>query len=228
MISVLIPTYNSAIYIGEALESVLQQTRKDFEIIVVDDGSTDETRHIVESFSDSVKYFYQENAGIGTARNRCVQLSAREFLAFLDADDVWLPDKLDLQLREFEADDSLEAVFGMVKQVLQTEWKQETAKQTVYEDDEELFKGYAPGTMLIRRQSFLRVGMFPETQTVGEFIDWFLRAKELDVKMKLLPDLTMLRRVHQGNMMIRQRAAVQDYAKILKQSIDRRRLDKSS
>ncbi len=114
----------------------------------------------------------------------------------------------------------------MVKQVLQTEWKQEIGEQTFH--PKELFKEFAPGTMLIKRQSFLRIGMFPQDQTVGEFIDWFLRAKELDVKMKLLPDLMLMRRVHQDNTMIRQRAAVQDYAKILKQSIDRRRLNESS
>src|SRR4051812_49334188 len=167
MISVLIPTYNCADYLGAALESICRQTRRDFEIIVVDDGSDDTTRRVVESFPFDVKYFYQENAGIGTARNRCVELAKGDFLAFLDADDVWLPKKLELQSRELEADNTLEAVFGMLRQIPQAEWKPETSEQTC--SARELIKGYAPGMMLIRRESFSRIGKFTENRTIGEF-----------------------------------------------------------
>lgn len=224
MISVLIPAYNAENYIAEAINSVLRQTHRAFEIIVVDDGSIDETRRVVESFSSAIRYFHQENCGAGRTRNRCVELASGKFLAFLDADDVWLPDKLELQMREFEREGSLDVVFGMVRQVFQRNWEQRFSEETVAEW--ELLKGYSQGTMLIKRDSFLKVGTFPEKNTVGEFIDWFLRARETGLKMKLLPDLVMLRRIHQTNVGIRRRAEVKSYVRILKESIDRRRTDK--
>ena len=158
-------------------------------------------------------------------RNRCVELSNGKFLAFLDADDVWLPDKLELQMQTFERDASLDAVFGMVRQVFQKDWEQRFSEETVAE--QELLKGYSQGTMLVNRDSFLKVGMFPEKNTVGEFVDWFLRARENGLKMKLLPDLVMLRRIHQTNVGIRRRAEVKSYVRFLKESIDRRRADRS-
>ena len=225
MISVLIPAFNAEDYIAEAIESVLRQTYIDFEIVVVDDGSTDQTRHVIESFSTKVKYHYQENSGVGAARNNCVKFSGGEFLAYLDADDVWADNKLELQIQEFEADNSLEAVFGMIRNVHQKDWKHKILEADIPES--ELLKGYTQATMLIKRQSFLRIGMFPEEHTVGEFVDWLLRAKEADLRTKLLPNLFLWRRIHNSNLGLRHRAQVGDYIKILKKSIDRRRIIES-
>lgn len=223
MISVLIPVYNSENYIAEAIESVLQQTYQDFEIIVVDDGSTDNTRQMVESFGEKVQYHYQENSGAGASRNKCVRLSRGEFLAFLDSDDVWSKNKLELQLQEFESDNSLEAVFGMLKNVQQKDWEQSVYQTNV--PGEQLLKGYTQNTMLIKREAFFRVGMFSEENTIGEFVDWLLRAKEANLQMKLLPELFLWRRIHDSNLGIRHRSNVNDYIKILKKSIDRRRIN---
>ncbi len=99
-VSVAIPCYNSEKYITETLQSVLNQTFKDFEVILVNDGSTDRTEEIIKSFSDSrIKYYYQENRGLSNTRNRQLTLSSGEFVAFLDHDDIWMPEKLELQLR---------------------------------------------------------------------------------------------------------------------------------
>jgi glycosyltransferase involved in cell wall biosynthesis len=225
MISVLIPVYNGENYIAEAIESVLRQTYKDFEIIVVDDGSTDQTVRVIESFSTKVQYHYQKNSGVGAARNNCLKFSSGKFLAFLDADDVWAENKLELQMREFEADISLEAVFGMIRQVYQNDWNHKILEAEIPES--ELLKGYSQATMLIKREAFLRIGLFPEEQTIGEFVDWLLRAKEADLRMKLLPNLFLWRRIHESNLGVRHRSEVGDYLKILKRSIDRRRLTKS-
>jgi glycosyltransferase involved in cell wall biosynthesis len=221
MISVLIPAFNAENYIGEAIESVLRQTYKDFEVIVVDDGSSDETRQMIEGFSGRVQYHYQENSGAGTARNCGVSLSCGNFLAFLDADDIWAENKLELQMREFQMDSSLEAVFGMMRQVFQKDWQKKTCESDFSAD--ELIKGYTQGTMLVKRESFVRVGMFSEENTIGEFVDWLLRAKEANLRMKLLPDLFLWRRIHDSNLGIRRRSEITDYVKILKKSIDRRR-----
>ena len=101
-ISVNIPCYNSAAFIRETLESVLNQTYRDFEVIVMDDGSGDETGKIVKSFSDSrVKYFYKNNEGLSETRNKGIAASSGEYIAFIDHDDLWLPEKLEKQMELF-------------------------------------------------------------------------------------------------------------------------------
>lgn len=107
-ISCIVPVYNGAAYIGEALNSILGQTLRPFEVIVVDDGSTDSTAEIVAEYHQTVSYVYQENAGPAAARNRGIALARGDFLAFLDADDVWHPEKLARQASRFQAVPDLE------------------------------------------------------------------------------------------------------------------------
>lgn len=97
-ISVIIPTYNRAKYICEAIDSVLNQTFRDFEINVVDDGSTDNTKEVLNKYGNKIRYFYQENKGVSTARNLGLHNTQGEYIAFLDADDTWLPFKLNSQI----------------------------------------------------------------------------------------------------------------------------------
>ncbi|HXH85418.1 MAG TPA: glycosyltransferase family A protein, partial [Nitrospira sp.] len=99
-VSVVIPVFNGERFIGDAIQSALDQTFKNFEIIVVDDGSTDQTEKIVRQFSDRVAYHRQENRGAGVARNLGVTCASGEWIAFLDADDIWYSQKLAAQ---FEA-----------------------------------------------------------------------------------------------------------------------------
>src|SRR5579884_3094177 len=98
-VSVVIPLYNCEQHSGEAIASVLRQTYRDYEIIVVDDGSTDGSAAIVQRFGPAVRYVYQTNAGVSVATNRGVALSNGELIAFLDNDDVWLPTKLERQIQ---------------------------------------------------------------------------------------------------------------------------------
>lgn len=100
-VSVIIPTYNRGHLVGEAIQSVLNQDIRDcsLEIIIVDDGSVDDTQDVVAQFGKDVRYIYQDNQGVGAARNRGVEAASGEWLAFLDSDDLWLPDKLSLQFQ---------------------------------------------------------------------------------------------------------------------------------
>ncbi len=98
LVSVIIPTYNSARYVTTAIDSVLAQTVDDFEVLVVDDGSTDNTRELLSHRGQSVRYLYQNNAGVSAARNHGIAQSRGRYIAFLDADDIWLPHKLERQL----------------------------------------------------------------------------------------------------------------------------------
>jgi len=106
-VSVVIPTYNHAAYIREAIESALAQTYTPLEVIVVDDGSTDDTPRVLAGFGDRIRALHQQNAGVGAARNRGGREARGEYLAFLDSDDIWLPDKLALQMAELERDPAL-------------------------------------------------------------------------------------------------------------------------
>ena len=109
-VSVIIPTYNCAQYLTAAVKSVLEQTYTNYEIILVDDGSTDNTRQVLEPYWDKVNYVYQDNQGVAAARNRGLELATGELIAFLDHDDLYLPDKLALQVKCFEENPNI----GMV------------------------------------------------------------------------------------------------------------------
>lgn len=97
-VSIIIPTYNCARYIGRALDSVCAQTYKDYEILVVDDGSTDDTKDVVMQYGRKVAYLYQQNRGVSAARNHAISQASGELLAYLDADDMWYAEKLEKQV----------------------------------------------------------------------------------------------------------------------------------
>lgn len=97
-VSVIIPFYNSQRYIGEAISSILKQTYTDYEIIAVDDGSTDRSAEIVKSFGNGIRYFYHPNMGVARTMNRGMEVAAGKYLAFLESDDIWYPEKLEKQV----------------------------------------------------------------------------------------------------------------------------------
>src|SRR5262245_16865951 len=123
-ISVIIPVYNGERYLAEALVSVLAQTHPPTEIIVVDDGSTDTTAQIAQRYAPRIHYHFRPRgavSGAAAARNHGAYLAQGDYLAFLDADDVWLPDKLRLQMAAFAHDPALDQVFGHVQQFISPE-----------------------------------------------------------------------------------------------------------
>jgi glycosyltransferase involved in cell wall biosynthesis len=225
LVSVIIPVYNHDRYLGEAIECVLTQTHKNVEIIVVDDESTDTSGDVAKSFADKgVRYFRQAHAGIGPARNTGVEKANGDFLAFLDADDRWPEEKLELQLRAFESDPALEMVFGQALQLQHgPAWEAGVKNRNLIVDG--VVPGMVAGTMLIKRDAFLRVGNFPGGIKVGEFIDWYGRAGQLNVRSLVLPELLLWRRIHDSNTGVRERQSVTDYARVLKATLDRRRAE---
>lgn len=113
LVSVVIPTYNSVCYLTEAIDSVLAQTFQDFEILVVDDGSTDETATILEEkYKDRIRYLHKANGGVSSARNFGIQRAQGKYIAFLDADDIWMPEKLATQIEALAKDEKSKVCYS--------------------------------------------------------------------------------------------------------------------
>jgi glycosyltransferase involved in cell wall biosynthesis len=220
-ISAIIPVYNGERYLAEAIESVLAQTLPVLEIVVIDDGSNDASAAVAARFAPLVKCEVAPHSGPGGARNRGVALTRGELLAFLDADDRWERDKLALQATALAADADLDAVFGHVRQFHSPELADDVRHRTRILA--EMLPGYHPGTMLIRREAFERVGPFETTWQIGEFVSWHARASDCGLRMLMLPDVVMHRRLHEANLGIRKRDATTDYVRQLKATLDRRR-----
>jgi glycosyltransferase involved in cell wall biosynthesis len=218
LISVVIPVYNCERYLAEAIESVLAQAYRPIEVIVVDDDSTDGSADVARRFAPSVRYCFQPHSGLGAAWNGGVDLARGEFFAFLDADDLWVEDKLALQMAAFDDDPGLDIVFGHVEQFLSPELSEVKVRYPA-----RIMPGYSAGTMLIRRDAFLRAGPFASIWKVGQFVDWYSRVVEKGLRSLILPGVVMKRRLHTTNMGIRERESRTDYVRILKASLDRRR-----
>ncbi len=185
MISVVIPTYNGAKYIVSAINSVLQQSYQDFEIIIIDDGSTDNTRETVEQMTDErVRYFYQANQGPSAARNRGVELSRGEFIAFLDSDDLWRPDKLEIQLNAFKQHPHVDLIFSNIEMCYEKSGAKFIKKFPNFANKELLLKNLLiipmntvpyPSTVLVKKDALIRAGLFDKDIIVCEDWDLWLR-----------------------------------------------------
>lgn len=221
MFSVIIPVHNGDRYLTEAVDSVLAQTYRVSEIIVVDDGSTDSSPSIAQKYRDSVHYEYQPQQGAGAARNRGVELARGNFLAFLDADDLWTTDKLTQQVKAFEHEAELDAVFGQVRQFHSPDLPPK-AKDKIY-CPPQLMASDLPSAMLVKWESFLRVGLFETHLQIGEFVSCYARVTGGGLQTKLVPELVALRRLHQRHTSLQRHQAKTDFARLLKASIDRRR-----
>ena len=221
LVSVLIGAYNAAPYLGEAIESVLAQDYEPVELIVVDDGSTDGTADVARSFA-AVQVICQENGGNGAARNRAVAHASGELYAFLDADDRFTPGKLTLQEAALDADPELDMVFGHVREFLSPEVDEET-RARLRPPAPEPMPWTAPNLMLIRRESFQRVGLFTTSVRVGVTVDWFARAKEAGLRYSILPEVVLERRLHTQNNGLRESASRSQYLEVIRQAMERRR-----
>ena len=230
LVSCIVPVFNGEAYLREALDSVLAQTYRPIEVVVADDGSTDGTAAIVASYGDVVRHLFQPNAGAPAARNLGLQSAAGDFVAFLDADDLWHPQKLARQVERFEARPELDVSVTH----LQAFWVPELAQEAEIFRDHRLSQpvpAYVTVTMLARRRLFDAdsVGQFETSLNVGDPLDWFLRAGECGVTFELLPDVLVSRRMHQTNLSwqdgvrIMTRDMEESLIRVIKASLDRRR-----
>lgn len=222
LVSVMIGVYNGAKYLGAAIESILKQTYRPFELIVVDDGSDDGSAEVAQGFGDVVSYAYQENAGNGSARNHATRLARGDIFAFMDADDLSSPDRLSLQWEALAADPGLDAVYGHAREFVSPELS-ETEKATVRPPTADIAPWVSVNLMMTRREAFEKVGPFSESLKVGVTVDWCARAVDAGLKTVILPQVILDRRLHLTNNGIRERESKAQYVQVVKAALDRRR-----
>jgi glycosyltransferase involved in cell wall biosynthesis len=224
LISCVIPVYNGERFLAEALDSVLAQTYRPLEILLSDDGSTDGTPKVAARYAQQIRYLRQANAGPASARNRGLELAEGDFVALLDSDDLWHPEKLERQMARFEKDADLEVCVTH----FQNFWTSEMGDEEQQQENDPLLKpwpGYAVPTMLARRYVFTeKVGLYDEQVRHGENTEWFLRAAERNIRIDLLPDVLVRRRLYDDNFTRRDASQHWDaFFRVMKQQLDLRR-----
>lgn len=206
MISVIIPTYNHARFLAQAIESALAQTLPPVELIVVDDGSTDETAQVLARYAGRIRVIRQQNSGVAAARNAGAALAAGDYLAFLDADDVWLPRKLERQMARLRAEPELGLVHCGVEEI------DEAGQRRGYRRDG--LEGWLFEEFLLFRRSILLGGgsgaLMPRAvfQAAGGFDERLSTSADWDLYCRIaarhcigfVPEALLRYRLHGGNM----------------------------
>lgn len=221
LVSVIIPVYNGEKFLGEALDSIWQQSYRPLEVIVVDDGSVDGSASIAQ-MNDKVRYIYQTNQGPSGARNRGVGQANGDLLAFLDHDDLWMPDKLASQVAYLQANPETDYVFCHMRFFLAEgmSWPASVNREHAASDPACIL----PSALLVRREAFDRVGLFDKKYRYAEDVDWFFRAQEAGLKRYVLPEVLLHRRLGRENISLNNIQQTHDQLlRVMRSSLARRR-----
>jgi len=218
-----ITAYKAQSYLADAIETVLAQTLPPSEIIVLVDGSPDASVDVARRYADrGVRVIeHERNQGIGAGRHSIVQAMRGDHLAFLDADDLWTSDHLEVLWGALRAASDCQMAFGRVEQFLCPHIPEERRRTLQCPPDETV--AYVPGGALIARTAYETAGSYKSSLRIGEFIDWFMRAQEANVRHIVCDRLVLRRRIHGENTSLVQRNTGQGYAQALKAALDRRR-----
>jgi glycosyltransferase involved in cell wall biosynthesis len=221
LVSVVIPVFNGARFLAEAIDSVLAQTYPNVEIVVVDDGSTDRTPQIIASYP-AVRVLRQENAGQAAARNRGIAAATGEYVAFLDADDVMLPERLERQVAYLGERPQHACVLGRQRIAVEPgveppEWVGMAGENSEASDLVQ------PMSALVRRSALERIGPFDSSFRYSEDVDWLFRAQDGDVGVGILDDVVVVRRIHGANLTYDAESCQREAVQALKRRIDRKR-----
>jgi glycosyltransferase involved in cell wall biosynthesis len=206
LVSVIIPNYNYAHYVREAVDSVLAQTYESIEVIVVDDGSKDNSRQVLAGYGDRITAIFQQNQGVSAARNNGVAHSRGEFVAFLDADDAWQPAKVEKQVSRFRSDQLLGLVHVAVEEVdadgrtllERTEGLEGEVADDLLKLERNDILGGGSGLM-VTRNAFERVGGFDLRMSTSADWDFFYQVASR-YPVAFIPELLLKYRVHNSNM----------------------------
>jgi len=198
-VSVIIPTYNRVNYICEAIDSVLNQSFKDYEIIVIDDGSLDNTKKVLAKYDGKIRYFYQKNEGISSARNKGIKEAKGEYIAFLDSDDFWMKEKLEIQADILDRSSDIALTYCYAKRI-DTNNRELDIKPSIpaIKAADFLRDARIPMTVMFRKNCLSDVGLFDERIKVGEDTDMWLRFS-IKNKINFLEKRLAVIRTHDSN-----------------------------
>lgn len=195
-ISVIVPSFNAAKFLPTAIDTIRAQQYPHLEVIVVDDGSTDDTAEVVRPWPD-VTYIRQENAGPSAARNRGIAAASSDILGFLDADDRWTEDHLRLLLPPLLEDEDLAFAWGASKVIrLQRQEDGSHTEDVLHETQSQ----FLIGTGLYRRMAFELVGPFDPALRFAEDVDWIATARQRGVAYCQIPEVVLTYYKHEGGM----------------------------
>jgi glycosyltransferase involved in cell wall biosynthesis len=219
IVSVVVPVYNMGRYLGDALRSVFVQDYRPIQVIVVDDGSSDDTAAVAQSFS-GLAYLYQAHNGVAAARNAGITLSQGEFVAFQDADDLWAPSKLSVQVQWLLEHPETGYVAAHFCNFLET-----GVARPPWVTEEQLAKDQKGGipNLMVRRSVFQKIGLFDPSHEFGSDLDWVVRAKDAGIVGETLPDVLLYRRIHASNHSYQWKGGKGLLLRALKASIERQR-----
>jgi glycosyltransferase involved in cell wall biosynthesis len=221
LVSVIIITYNREKYLTAALQSVFDQDYANREVILVDDGSTDSTPAIAESFEGQVRYVQMPHRGIPAARNEGVRQARGQLIAFLDSDDLWEPEKLSFQVRHLQEHPDCDICFGMLRRFLEPGASLPPGLRMESVNADQVSMSVCVG--LIRREVFERVGEFDENFAVGEDTDWMARARDQGCRFDF-PERCLARiRIHDGSSSHHNREGTGALLKALRASVKRKK-----
>ena len=195
-VSIIVPCYGVEQYLDECMDTLVNQTLREIEIILVDDGSTDNTKEIVEMY-EGIHYIYQEHAGISKARNTAVKVARGKWIATLDSDDLWQERKLQKQVNYLRTHPDCRIIYTAVRNFT------DVPEHSLNERQRELFhtfiSWYLPSA-LIDAKLFDEIGMFDESLACGEDTDWNLRLRFYKINMEhCIDEVLYFRRIHNSN-----------------------------
>lgn len=219
-ISVVIPVFNGEQFLSEAISSVLAQNEDSLEIIVIDDGSTDRSAAVAEGFGPPVRVLRQTNSGHVAARNRGIRTARADYITFLDADDLWVLDKLALQVSRLDRNPNVDIVIG------QLSYLRRGAEGADSEADSEQFDDHLSlsfSASMFRRRAFDRIGLLDESLPFCDDWDWFMRARETDVPLLIHRHVVLQQRLHEGNMTRQREVGNRFVIEVMRRSLARRR-----
>jgi glycosyltransferase involved in cell wall biosynthesis len=221
LVSAVILAWECESYVGEAIASVRGQTYGNVEVVFVDNGSTDATAAVAEQIGVDIRAHITPNRGICPGRNVGLALARGDFIGFLDGDDVWDPDKTERQLAVLQGESPPDLVLGQLTEFASPELAPERAAELPVRPEPRAAR--VLGTMLAPRQTWERVGPWTEEYVGSDGLDWFLRAERAGMREVMLDRVVSRRRIHGGNVTLRQPEGREEFARILKTRLDERR-----
>jgi glycosyltransferase involved in cell wall biosynthesis len=217
LVSVIVPVYDGADFLSHALDSIFAQSYDNFEVIVVDDGSTDTTSYVAQQYEDRIEYVYQSNQGPAAARNAGILRARGSILAFLDSDDLWMPEKLHLQVTFLSSHPQSQCVAAKFEYFIAPDAK----------DVEDLRPEWLAGGhtsrflsgLIVQKGIFKRVGLFDTKLRFGEDVEWFFRLEEAGIKCTAIEQVLVQKRIHKNNVTHQTAAMTSDTLAALRRGI---------